>query len=294
MRIKKNNIPYFIKEVFVIVKGDISSNAMSVISLAFIFFIITIVFSITINLQIIISDLKNEAEISVFYDENTDLDSLKNELQAIDGVKSIAFINQEQAKKEMIETLGEDSKIIDLFEYNPFSPYIEVNIELEKLSEVSNDIRDSKNVTYLRDNKEILQKLENIMSLVSVFGIFILIAISITTVFVTSHLIRQGIYINREAIGTLKLLGAPDKFIFLPYLLNGLFMTLVAGVLSIGLTFFTVRYAFNMLLSTISFIELSTFNKHILILASFAILLSIVLGVLGSIIGIKSTSPKIE
>ena len=58
MRNKKNNIPYFIKEVFVIVKGDISSNAMSVISLAFIFFIITIFFSITINIQIIIYDLK--------------------------------------------------------------------------------------------------------------------------------------------------------------------------------------------------------------------------------------------
>jgi cell division transport system permease protein len=291
---KKNNMPYFMKESLVIVKGDLSSNAMSVISLAFIFFIVTVVFSITINLQTLISDLKDEAEISVFYDENTSLDSLKNRLQGIDGVKNISFINRETAKKEMVETLGEDSKILDLFEYNPFSPYLEVNIELEKLSEVSNDIRDSKGVTYLRDNKEILFKLSNIMRLITVFGVFILIAISITTVFVTSHLIRQGIYINREAIGTLKLLGAPNTFIFLPYLLNGLFMTLVAGILSIGLTYFTVQYAFNMFLTTISFIKLSSFNEHILVLAGFTILLSIVLGILGSLIGIKSTSPKIK
>lgn len=132
------------------------------------------------------------------------------------------------------------------------------------------------------------------MSLISVFGVFILIAISITTVFVTSHLIRQGIYINREAIGTLKLLGAPDKFIFLPYLLNGLLMTLISGILSIGLTFYTMQYAFNMFLSTISFIELSTFKEHIILLSSFTIILSIALGLLGSLIGIKSTSPKIN
>lgn len=291
---KKSNIPYFIKEVFVIVRGDLSSNTMSLISLAFIFFIVTIVFSITLNLQTLISDLKDEAEISVFYEESSDLLSLQNRLEEIDGVRSIAFIDQEKAKREMVASLGEDSKIIDLFEYNPFSPYIEVNIELEKLSPIVEEISSIDNVTYLRDNKEILQKLENIMSLISVFGVFIFIAISITTVFVTSHLIRQGIYINREAIGTLKLLGAPNRFIFLPYLLNGLFMTLISGVLSIGLTFFTVRYAFNMFLSTLSFIELSTFNDHILILASFTILLSLVLGVLGSLIGIKSTSPKIK
>ncbi len=126
------------------------------------------------------------------------------------------------------------------------------------------------------------------------FGFFMLIAISITTVFVTSHLIRQGIYINREAIGTLKLLVAPSRFIFLPYLLNGLFMTLISGLLSLALTFFTVRYAFNMFLSTISFIQLSTFNEHIMLLGIFTILLSILLGVLGSLIGIKSTSPKIK
>lgn len=291
---KKNNITYFIKEVFHIVKGDLSSNTMSVISLAFIFFIVTIVFSLTVNLQTIISNLKDQAEISVFYDENTDLEDLKNRLGAIDGVKNISFVNQEMAKTEMIETLGEDSKIIDLFEYNPFSPYIEVNIELEKLSGVSNKIRDTENVTYLRDNKEILIKLENIMTLVSVFGLFILVAISITTVFVTSHLIRQGIYLNREAIGTLKLLGAPNRFIFLPYLLNGMLMTLLSGILSIGLTFFTVQYAFNMFLSTISFIEVSTFDQHIILLASFTIILSIILGLLGSIIGIKSTSPKMK
>ncbi|MDY0236254.1 MAG: permease-like cell division protein FtsX [Gudongella sp.] len=291
---RKNNIPYFIKEAAVIVKGDISSNTMSVISLSFIFFILTILFSITINLQTLITDLKEQAEISVFYEENTDLDTLKTKLQSIAGVRNITFINQENAKKEMVETLGEDSKIIDLFEYNPFSPYLEVNIELEKLSEVVNEIKDTKNVTYIRDNKEILLKLENIMSLISVFGIFILLAVSITTVFVTSHLIRQGIYINREAIGTLKLLGAPSKFIFFPYLLNGLFMTLFAGILSIGLTFVTVSYAFKMLLSTISFIKLSPFNEHMVVLAGFAILLSIVLGILGSAIGIKSTSPKIK
>lgn len=57
----------------------------------------------------------------------------------------------------MVATLGEDSKIIDLFEYNPFSPYIEVNIELEKLSEIARDIGNIKDVTYIRDNKEILQ-----------------------------------------------------------------------------------------------------------------------------------------
>lgn len=103
MENKKNNIPYFIKEVLVIIKGDISSNAMSVISLAFIFFIVTIVFSITINLQTIISNLKDEAEISVFYAKNSDMGYLKNELLYIDGVRDIILISQEQAKKKWLQ-----------------------------------------------------------------------------------------------------------------------------------------------------------------------------------------------
>lgn len=291
---KKNNLAYFLKEVFLVTKADLSSNILSVVSLAFILFIVTIVFSLTLNLQGLITNLKNEAEISVFFDDKEDIKALEDNLLKIDGVRGVLFISEEEAKKEMVETLGEDSKIIDLFDYNPFSPYIEVNIDLDKLSNVSTDIKTLQGVTYLRDNKEILVKLENLMNLVSVFGVFLLVAISLTTIFVTSHLIRQGIYINREPIGTLKLLGAPSRFIFLPYLLNGFFMTIIAGLLSLGITFFTTKYAFKMLISSLSFIEVSSFKNHFVILFIFTTLLSALLGLLGSLIGIKSTSPKIK
>jgi cell division transport system permease protein len=239
-----------------------------------------------------IKSIEDEAEISVYYEEGSSQQEVLNiqeEIRDIDGVKEILSVNEEEAKNKMNKILGKESRIISLFEHNPFSPYIEVKIDLESVDSIINEIEHINGVELVRDNKEILDKLISISSLVNIVGLFIVVAVSIATVVITSHIIQQGIYNNKEEIITLRLLGAPEFFITLPFILEGILMSILSGLLSIGMVRFLTGYLYSHVNGVLPFIVLPPFNKIIFGIGIFSLVSSFALGLLGSLFGLKST-----
>ena len=289
---KISNTKYYLREVSTLLKRDLSTNILSTLSLGFIFFIISLVISLGISSQFMIDEISSQAQISIYYNENFDPNLIKDELKIIPGVNVINYINSEEANARMQEVLGSDKRILELFDHNPFSPYLEVFIELDQLDEIVQKSKDIHGVELVRDNQEVLDKLKNLLNILTVLGVFIFIAISVATLVITAHIIRQGVYINKEAIATLKLLGAPSYFIYIPFVINGIFMTLLAGIGSVVLVYFSNSYIYSKISGVLPFIILPKFSALILTLVLFNGIISIILGFLGSILGIKTTKLK--
>lgn len=287
-----SNTKYYLREVSTLLKRDLSTNILSILSLGFIFFIISLVISLGISSQFMIDEISSQAQISIYYNENFDPNLIKDELIIIPGVNVINYINSEEANARMQEVLGSDKRILELFDHNPFSPYLEVFIELDQLDEIVQKSKDIHGVELVRDNQEVLDKLKNLLNILTVLGVFIFIAISVATLVITAHIIRQGVYINKEAIATLKLLGAPSYFIYIPFVINGIFMTLLAGIGSVVLVYFSNSYIYSKISGVLPFIILPKFSALILTLVLFNGIISIILGFLGSILGIKTTKLK--
>lgn len=286
------NIPYFFREAATLIKKDLSSNLMSAFSLVMIFFILTMTAGFGVSMKYMADALEAEAEISVYYDMDADYESIISELEVLDGVYQVTLIDALEAKDEMSRLMGDDSRILALFEYNPFSPYLEVGVDLERSQDIAETARVIKGVNFVRDNKEVLDKLKDISSAFNIAGIFVFTAVGAATIVLTSHIIRQGVYLNRDSIGTLKLLGAPDGFIYLPFIMNGVLLSLVSGIVSIGITIAAATRLYSGLTGTLPFLVLPDYKLLIFGLALFTLIASFVLGILGSIIGIKSTKPK--
>ncbi len=292
MGTRPSNAGYYLKEVKTLVKRDISSNLLSVLSLAFIFFILALVFSLGLGSDYMITQIEDQAEISIYYEENASVPLLIKELEAIEGVIDVTPVDEETAREQMIHVLGSESRIVELFDHNPFSAYLDVGIQIESVDKISEEAALLSGVELVRDNKEVLQKLQEISGLIRIIGIFILVSVSIATLVITSHLIRQGVYLNRDSIGTLKLLGAPDQFVYMPFLVNGMLMSLLAGLLSLIMTYFSTRYLYSQLSGSLPFIVLPDFADHMMTLVIFTLSLSVILGIFGGLMGIKSTKPK--
>ena len=97
--------------------------------------------------------------------------------------------------------------------------------------------------------------------------------VSVTTVITISHIIKSGIYNNREQINTLRLLGAPEAFIAFPFLIEGLILTMAGAMAA----------------SVLAVLALKAFYSQ---MAGPLPLTSLVLGVIGSIFGLLSA--KVE
>ncbi|NLL81624.1 MAG: hypothetical protein GX231_04860 [Tissierellia bacterium] len=283
------NIDYFFREIKTIVKLDLLSNLFSLLSLGFIFFLVSLIFAGGYITDSMIRDIENQAEISVYYEAEANKIAIGNQIEKIAGVKEVIYINKEEAKMNMTEILGEESRILDLFDHNPFDPYIEIRIDLNEVENITEKANSLSGVELVRNNKEILDKLKDISSLISLLGVLIIISVSVATLIVTSHIIRQGINLNKEQINTLRLLGAPEFFIRLPYILEGLIMTVLAGLISSALIYFTFNYIYVKVIDFLPFMILPSLDKLLISIFIFTALLAIILGFIGSIFGLKST-----
>ena len=63
-----------------------------------------------------------------------------------------------------------------------------------------------------------MESINDIIKGIKTVGTLIILAVSITTIIIISHMIRQGIYNNREQIKTLGFLGASRMFIGFPFI----------------------------------------------------------------------------
>lgn len=286
------NSRYFFNEIKTIFKLDLISNIFSILSLGFIFFLLSLIISGGWVINDLIEEIENEAEISIYYIDGSNAQNIAEDIKAIQGVREVTLIDEAQAKERMTRIMGEESRIIELFDHNPFSPYIEVKIDLEYMSTVVDTANSIKGVELVRDNKDVLERLKNISNLTNILGILVIVAVSVATFVITSHIIRQGIYINKEQINTLKLLGAPEYFISFPFILEGLFISILAAIISIGLIFLVVNFLYSKVTASLPFIILPDMMDMLKGIAISNIVISLILGLLGSFFGLKSTSEK--
>lgn len=292
MKVIIKNTGYFFKEISTIMKLDFVSNLFSIFSLAFIFFLLSLIIAGGWTTNNMITAIEKEAEISVYYLEEADVVALSKRIGNLDGVLKANVINALEAKSRMTEIMGEESRILELFDHNPFSPYVEVKIDLDDMDTVAGEVQLLEGVDFVRDNKEVLKNLKGISNLANILGYLVIVAVSVATLVITSHIIRQGIYLNRESINTLRLLGAPEVFITLPFILEGLVMSVLAGLLSIGMVALVIVYVNSEIAGYLPFMVLPDLKEMLIGISVFSLVLSLILGLLGSLFGLRSTKSK--
>jgi cell division transport system permease protein len=285
------NIGYFLLEAKRTIRFTPLANLFSVIGTGLILFLLGLVFagwSIGDNL---IEALNEEAEISAYFDDNTNQDGalkLVDTIKGIEGVLDARYIDESQAHDRMEEMLGEEAEILGLFEENPFEAFLEIRINLNNMDKVLTEVKSLEGIDYVRDNRNVLEQMKGITDGLKIFGVLIIIAVGITTLIIISHMIRQGIYNNKEQINTLRLLGAPNGFISFPFVLAGTFLTSLGGIFAAVMLFVLFQKGYQQLSGYIPFIPLPSGDVLREKVSILILLVSLALGLAGSLFGVSS------
>ncbi|MBE0449283.1 MAG: hypothetical protein IBX70_00425 [Clostridia bacterium] len=289
------NSGYFLREIKTIFMLNKVSSMLSLVSLTMIFFILMLTVSGWWMSTRWMELIKDEAEISVYYVSGLNpyaLDELRDTLGKIEGVNAMRLVDAEEAYNDMEKILGSDAKVLESFTENPFDPYFELSFDFENRLNVVSKLNGVKNVSFVRDNQDVLNQLENIIDFIEIIGIVVGISVTITTFIITSHIIREGIHSNREHIRTLRLLGAPSWFINFPFVVEGVliagFSAFIAG-LSFNVFSGSLSNAFG---GTVQFLPVLDVTSMTLMLWASMTLLAVALGVIASAFGLKLVSVK--
>jgi cell division transport system permease protein len=289
------NLGYFVSEAVRTIRLHPFSNLFSVIATGLIFFLLGMVIAGWFVGDELIAKLNEEAEVSAYFSEETDVTKQQNVVEivkALPGVLNARYITEDEARSRMDGVLGEEAGILELFEKNPFEPFIEIQIILQDIDTILEKTRNIEGIDYVRDNQEVLGQVKSFTEGFKLVGFLIIVAVGITTMIIISHMIRQGIYNNREQINTLRLLGAPESFIGIPFVLAGLILTLAGGILAVIGIVAIINIIFTQLNGLMPFIPMPSKIELINNISMLLLGISLILGLLGSLLGLTSIKTK--
>lgn len=197
-----------------------------------------------------VAAVKDKIDISLYIKSEAaepDILALKAKLQESPRVKDVVYISKEQAIGAFREKYANNPAILSALKElgrNPLSPSLTVipadfdqsNLLINELRVLDSPIIESRDFT---DNTVILQKINAITNRVSEIGLFIIGIFVLTSLLVVYNAIRVAIYTHRQEIEIMRLVGASNSFIYLPYLVSAAVYALVSVLIVI-----TVFYPF--------------------------------------------------
>ncbi len=232
---------------------DITRNLW--LSLVTIIILILALFSINMLLVIklvgdtAVNAVKEKVDINLYIrrDANEkEILALKRQISNISEVKEAVYTSKEMALSNFKKKNINDPKILQalaILKNNPLTPSIVIkpknpdntDILIAELNKIDSDIIESRN---FESHQQILSKIKNITKKVNKAGIFVSIIFIIITLLVVYNAIRVAIFTHNREITIMRLVGASNAFIYMPFLLSALIYTLI-GILAVIALFYS-------------------------------------------------------
>lgn len=264
------------------------STAASVITITLSLILIALYYTLSFNSNKLIKSIKDKVEIEVFINDNLnpdEINSLKEKIKTIGGVKQITLISKEEAFRIFEKEYGRE--MLDLYESNPLPASFKINLydeykSLERINKIKTQLSSIQNVNEIVFPEKNLELIEKNTSGILFINLVILIIITLTSVFLVSNTIRLVIASRKKIIETFKLLGARNSYIMTPFIIEGFLQGLAGGIFASAVIYFllvvySTRFSQNEI--KLDFLGLEYMG--------YLTIIGIVLGILGSVFSVK-------
>ena len=266
----------------------------SIATMAACIFMFGIFYCLVQNINHIVKVAESGVAVTAFFDEGMSEAEILEIGKKIEGraeVSEMVFVSAEQAWEEykevyfsenpqLAEGFADDNPLANSAHYEIYLSDVELQDELVTYMESMEGVR---KINQSEDIANILSDFNVLIGYASIAVIGLLLAVS---VFLISNTITIGIHSRKEEIGIMKLIGATNAFTRTPFLIEGIVIGLVGGVIPMVLLFFGyskliefVSGEFSLLTGVLQFLPVADVFKTLL---PVAMLLSVGIGFFGS------------
>ena len=183
--------------------------------------------------------LRSKYKIEVFFNEevtNEQAIGLIHEIKKINGVKNATLITKEDALRIFKDQFGEN--IIDLLGYNPLPASSVVNVDRNmrdflQIDPIIKKIKSIVNVDKVNFQGNLIKKIERYYQKIGYYLPYVSGFVILIMGLIIYNLIKVSIYARRDTIKSLRLIGATKLFVRLPFIFEGILIS----VISVSLVF---------------------------------------------------------
>ena len=235
-----------IRDAFKSVYRNFSLSIASITCITITLIIVAFSIIISDNVNNFTKGIEQDVTIVVFVDTKAvqeEITFIDEQIRAIDNVISdqVVYTNKEAIKEMMSESNEEFEKALGSMgdEENPLRDTFKVKVkDINKIKETANEIKTINKVHSVQYGEGVVEKLVNVFDAVEKGTIIAAIALTVVTVFLIVNTIKLTIFSRRTEIGIMRLVGASNLRIKLPFVIEGIILGMIGSIVPILLTIF--------------------------------------------------------
>ncbi len=228
---------YFIQEVFRSLRRNNWMSFASIGTVAVSLFVLGVFLILVLNMNRMASMLESQVQISVYLQEDVTKNErieLQSDLEKMQGIDTVKFIDKDEAKERLSERLGDQKYLLEaLGDKNPLPDAFEITVKTPEMVETAaKAIERMEGVESAKYGQDVVEHLFDITRLMRIFGLVLMLLLAGATIFIISNTIRLTVFARRKEIAIMKYVGATDWFIRWPFLMEGIVLGCIGGILS--------------------------------------------------------------
>lgn len=233
------NLPKHFKTSLINIWRNGAMSFSSIFAVMITLSLIGVIGVLALNVQDISENIEEGVRIYVKLERNIDENAEKavgEQISAINGVKTATYSSKDDELTKLIEKQGEDGK--ELFESyredNPLGAAYEVEVkDPETIQEVAEKIEAIENVNTVNYGGESTQSMVKTLHTIQTGGSIFIVGLMIVALFMISNTIKITITTRATEISIMRMVGASNWYIRIPFMLEGMMIGLFGAIIPI-------------------------------------------------------------
>ena len=219
----------------------ISSITIGIISICL--FLVGGYLLMTHNLQGVFETWKTQVRVTTYLRDGfpeEDILAFQDRLSSLPEVHSVTYTSKNKALEEFGIMLGDDRFLIEGLDRNPLPASLRITPKdpyrnLDGVKIILGAIGDDPLVQDIQYGQDWLDRLDRLFYVLDFGAVVLGLTLSLAAVFIISNTIKITVMARRDELEIMRLVGATESFIRLPFLVEGMIQGMAGAVLSLGL-----------------------------------------------------------
>ena len=235
---KINNLGYLIKEGF---HGIFLHGFMSFAAICVTIACLLIVGSFSIiayNLDVMVEKLNQTSEIMVYIDSSlsdAEARSIGTIINQLDNVQKSVFVSREEALDNFISDHDNNAAFNGVQAQDLRHRYVVTLEDNTLMKQTDNQLKSIPGVAKTNAAYELAEGFTTIQNVLNIASIALIAMLLVISLLIISNTIKLAMYDRRDEIAIMKMVGATNSFIRLPFIVEGFTLGMIGAILAFGL-----------------------------------------------------------
>ena len=277
-------------------------SVASIATMSACIFLFGIFFAVLMNFNLIMRNIETDVNITVFFEEGLDqagMDEIGEQISSRDEVTDCKYVSADEAwdsfREQYFEGYEDAAEGFRDNQDNPLanSAHYEVYVDkVENQDALVDYISTLDGVRSVNQSEDATNTLSSVNKLIAIVSLVIIAILLVVSIFLISNTVSVGISVRREEISIMKLIGATNGFVRMPFILEGVLIGLIGAAIPLVLLYILYDRVISFVMTKFSVLEdfmsgIMSVNAAFRVLLPVGLALGIGIGLLGSLFTIR-------